>query len=142
MYTYVREIPTDVQCDMCEVTYPHLHIVPMGEILYYESCDAGAWGGSIVLDTIEGKLKDSVQIESLRKCIMNEGFRMGYAPATEKACNYIHDGHHRIALLYDMGAKWCPVQLTARHGSDTQDYADEKIRRYNERWNRNYDKAL
>lgn len=123
-------------CDVCEeVIWPHLHIIPMDEILEFESCDAGAYGGYQVKDCLEGKSEDEFQMTPLLNLILSEGFRHGYAPATELPdSNYVRDGHHRITALYKLGAKWCPWQRQATHGEDTEEYEREKEEMYRERF--------
>lgn len=134
----------DVSCDMCPVRYPHLHIRPMEEVLDYYSCDANAYGGSFGRDCLEGKLEDDQQIQSLTTLIERDGFRQGYGIGIREAGYedfwgqeysrpYIRDGHHRMTVLYFMGARWCPVQRAATHGQDTDDYRNEKVRFIKER---------
>jgi hypothetical protein len=123
---------------MCEVTYPHLHIRPIEEVLDYESCDAPWLGGRVGRDCLKYKYEDTVQIEALLTIIERDGYKQGYGVAVKEAgerfCSccppptgpYIHDGHHRLTVMYYMGAYWCPVQKKASHGDDTPDYRDSK----------------
>jgi len=118
------------QCEDCTNPYPHLHIIPMREILRYESCDrASALGETCILDVIIRKRSDSYQIDSLRELIESEGFRMGYGIAVIHGREFIHDGHHRLTVLFDMGAQWCPVQTRSTHAMDTPEYSSSKSAR-------------
>lgn len=116
----------DYQCDTCEVPYPHLHIIPMSEVLDFDSSDS--WDGCTVADVLDEKRSDSSMCDALRELIERDGFQAGFAIAVSYPA-YVSDGHHRLAVLYDMGANWCPVQVYATHGEDTKAYEDSK-RRY------------
>lgn len=120
------------RCQDCEVEYPHLHILPMEAVLKFESCDA--WRKESMIDVIDRKRGDDRQTLSLRELICQQGFKPGYGIGVDDlyACtfNYVHDGHHRLTVMYDLGAKWCPVQLSGTHYMDTPEYAEAKAARY------------
>lgn len=122
-------------CEDCDNDWPHLHILPMEEVLDYDSCDAFGMGENAkARSVLDYKRRDEIQIECLREIIERDGFKEGYGIAIRFGERWVHDGHHRLTVLYDMGAKWCPVQSRARHGQDTDDYRSSKANRYRNRY--------
>jgi hypothetical protein len=115
------------QCEDCLNPYPHLHIIPMDQILKFESCDRIlTFDEQCVLDVIQRKRNDRHLIDTLRDLIESEGYRMGYGVAIADDEDLIHDGHHRLTVMYDLGAQWCPVQTRATHAMDTPGYFQGK----------------
>lgn len=122
-----------IRCPDCDVEWPHLHIRPLEEVLNYRSCDAPAYGGKYGRDCLDGKRDDAAQIHALRTLIERDGFKAGYGIGIELDGEFIHDGHHRLTVMHDIGAYWCPVQSTATHARDTDEYRDSQREYYTSR---------
>lgn len=122
-----------VECSDCDVEWPHLHIMPLEEVLDYESCDAPYYGGKYGRDCLNGKRRDEAHIYALRTLIERDGFRQGYGVAVFHDTKWIHDGHHRLTVMHDLGAYWCPVQIKATHGVDAGGYGAAKCEYYAQR---------
>lgn len=119
-------------CDMCDNPWPHLHIVSLEKALTFGSCDIG---GRTWDRLLESKARDTVQMNALLDVICDEGVRPGYCPAVDRSDwkwgnGYFVDGHHRITLLYLLGAQWIPIQFRQCHASDTPSYREAKKKAY------------
>ena len=85
-----------------------------------------AYGGKYGRDCLDGKREDAAQIHALRTLIERDGFKAGFGVGVYSEEHYIHDGHHRLTVMYDLGAYWCPVQEKATHATDTDEYRASK----------------
>lgn len=95
----------------------HFKIVSMEEILNAKSCDNPGncdcedydcqlhYGP--VYEILNDKREDH-HYKFLKATIIANGFKINWAP--EYHGGIVWQGHHRIAVLEDLGAKWCPVQ--------------------------------
>jgi len=91
--------------------YPSMRIVPMWRVLEGESVDSPSYSddgddGYTVAEILEFKREDG-GYEGLRQSIETHGLAQGYEPVFDGVT--VREGHHRIAALVDLGAKWCPV---------------------------------
>lgn len=102
----------------CYNEWPHLHILPLSEVLGFLSLE----GDEIADDYIEEKREDS-WYPALCSKLDVEGFNAGIHivddPEYPKA---IKDGHHRLLYCRDRGQYWCPVE---RNWDINYDYPDE-----------------
>ena len=90
-------------------------IVPMEDVLAGDTVDSFYYDNvSSAKDVIPKKRLDPGYGELLDS-IRTHGFDPRFAPAWNKWSG-IREGHHRIAALIDLGAKWCPVQQDRKRG--------------------------
>jgi hypothetical protein len=114
----------------CPHEWPHLHILPLEDVLDFESCDAYRLGGRYGRDCLDDKRKDAAQIYALRTLIEREGFKAGFGVAVYEEAGWIHDGHHRLTVMHDIGAYWCPVQEKVTHWRNAPGYREAKAEYY------------
>lgn len=89
-----------------------LNIMPIEDVMELESSDV-RWSGDTLWDVLEEKMRD-YWFKDLKARIETDGFMAGRAVCIQDWDGYetICDGHHRLAVLIELGAYWCPVQDT------------------------------
>jgi hypothetical protein len=88
----------------CNNPWPHLHIMPIAEILGLDTCEIRSeeWEHWYL------EYKRDYQYDCLKRSVTEHGFQPGFAP--EIIEGIINEGHHRITLMYDLSGYWCPWQ--------------------------------
>lgn len=92
----------------------HARIVPMSKVLSSDSVDSSYYGARCAGDVVKHKRLDDGYTDLLNS-IKEHGFDPQFAPAWD-TWDGVREGHHRIAALIDLGAKWCPVQRDTKRG--------------------------
>lgn len=100
----------------CDNPWPHLHIMPIEEMLAIDTCEIPAedWLNYYCCDECDSvnggylEFKRDDQYEDLVKSINEYGFQPGFAP--EVLDGMVQEGHHRITAMYDISGHWCPWQ--------------------------------
>lgn len=94
----------------CTNEWPHLHIMPMEDILSLDTCEINAeeWFDDNYLE-----YKRDYQYLELKESVLKHGFQPGFAP--EVIDGIVDEGHHRITLMYDISGVWCPWQDTRNY---------------------------
>lgn len=91
-----------------------MRIVPMDEVLAGESVDSFAYLRCLdVEDVLEHKILDD-GFQDLYESVEKHGLAAGFEPTWDGTT--IREGHHRLAVLWKMGAQWAPVQDTLSRG--------------------------
>jgi hypothetical protein len=83
-----------------------MRIVPIEEVLASESIDQYSYeDAENTADVLVYKMEDE-GFPELLESIRTHGLAKGFEPCYR---GYMGEGHHRLAALYTLGAKWCPV---------------------------------
>jgi hypothetical protein len=89
----------------------HLKIMPMDEMIELQSCDTP---GELPVKHVFADKRAGWGYDQIKESILERGFIEGLAPSVKNG--RVEDGHHRITVLYDLGARWCPYQWEETHG--------------------------
>lgn len=97
---------TDCFVSTCDVEDPHVHIMPVEDILKLYTCEIypDEWHQWY----LDAKRNEYAYVD-FDKSVRLHGFQPGFAP--EIIDNEIYEGHHRITWFYD-NSYWCPWQDT------------------------------
>lgn len=95
----------------CDNEWPHLHIMPMEDILDLDTCEISNYEWQ-VCEQARGltylEFKRDFQYRELKESILKHGFYPDFAP--EIRDGIVVEGHHRITVMYDISGVWCPWQ--------------------------------
>lgn len=99
----------------CDNEWPHLHIMPMSEILSLDTCEISGeeWTTQAMSTYVESNIsylefKRDFQYEDVKQSILKHGFQPNFAPEIRNGV--VQEGHHRITAMYDISGEWCPWQ--------------------------------
>ena len=117
----------------CDNPWPHLHIIPIEEVLMMDSIDVtdsdGTYGS---LENVLKAAKADYQFNEVVDSIVKLGYQPGFA--TEIRHYTIMEGHHRLAAMQQISGYWTPWQELEQQGQwyDWETYLNAAME---ESWN-------